>query len=92
MEKWEYMTTLICANQTAKTTQYIHDRWPTWKPDKYSPEHMIPELNKWGEDGWELVTMEPVSIGHNSDVLTHFGPNTSYTPWYFCAFKRKIEG
>ncbi len=57
-----------------------------------------------GQPGWldssptltgeqtRLVSMEPVSIGHNSDVLTHFGPNTSYSPWYFCAFKRKVVG
>jgi hypothetical protein len=56
---------------------------------------MAPILNKLGEDGWELVHMEPVSaVGSNGDVGFQHGGSASFTTWsnvYFCVFKRKIE-
>jgi len=51
----------------------------------------MPELNKLGEEGWELVHMEPVAkVGNKGDVL--IGPNYRWSNIYFCVFKRRKPG
>ena len=90
-EKWEYLTKFIWASiENEGAREYIHGTWPTWQPAKYSPETMIPELNAYGDRGWELVHMEPVgAAGKNRDVGFVAGeaiPRCSNV--YFCVFKR----
>jgi hypothetical protein len=89
MEKWEYMTEFVWANIDSQgIREFLNRNWPSWKnPPKFTPETMIPRLNKWGEDGWELVHMEPVLIGSNHDINTYTGAHI-YTNVYFCVFKR----
>lgn len=56
---------------------------------------MIPELNEFGQDGWELVRMEPVGgVGKNGDVsfTRGYGTLTAWSNAYFCVFKRRREG
>jgi hypothetical protein len=91
-EKWEYLTKFICAsieNQGAR--EYIQGAWPDWQPAKYSPETMIPELNDYGDRGWELVHMEPVgAVGKNRDVGFVAGQGIPlWSNVYFCVFKRR---
>lgn len=48
---------------------------------------MMPELDKLGEEGWELIHMEPVArVGGKGDILFPAGPH--WTNRYFCVFKR----
>ncbi|WP_420641646.1 hypothetical protein [Candidatus Leptofilum sp.] len=55
----------------------------------YSPQLMMPELNRLGAKGWELVHMEPVYVGSNEDVLIEEGGGMRrWTNKYFCVFKR----
>jgi hypothetical protein len=91
MGKWEYLTQFIWANIDNKgAKEYIQNTWPNWQPKKFSPETMIPELNGWGEKGWELVHMEPVaSVGGNQDVWWQGGAVPTYSSAYFCVFKRR---
>ena len=93
MEQWEYLTEFLYANLEAKGAKdYIHERWPDWKPDKYAPEAMIPALNALGADGWELVHMQPVGVGRNSDIMVGYAANNMKDFWsniYFCVFKRR---
>jgi len=88
-QKWEYWTGFIGANaEGAEIKKYLKEQWPNWNPSKYSPESMIPGLNKFGEEGWELVHMQPIAgVGKNMDVFfqTDIG---SFSAWYFCVFKR----
>lgn len=92
MEKWEYYTTFIEAKME-QLADYEKDSLPQSddKLPKYSPYATMPELNRFGEKGWELVSMTPVYIGRNHDILTldgQGGRTWSYT--YFCVFKRRI--
>ena len=93
-EQWEYMTEFIWASHESQDVkEFMKARWPNFKPDKYSPETMIRALNIRGEAGWELVSMQPVFVGSNGDVvLPSAGGSTNYyTHIYFCAFKRRIN-
>ena len=88
MQKWEYSTEFVRAH-VDKTgwEKYRDDPSPDSKPPKYAPYTMIPELNERGEDGWELVHMQPVVVGKRHDV--GFPGNVNH--WshaYFCAWKR----
>jgi hypothetical protein len=89
MDKWEYLTTFIEANIKNKETQsFLKQRFPgRRKMPKFTPEAMMPELDKLGEEGWELIHMEPVArVGGKGDILFPAGPR--WTNHYFCVFKR----
>ncbi len=98
MDKWEYLTLFLTAH---------HDNWQAkesiaffekesrhlteFKPAIYSPQYMIALLNSMGEEGWELIHMEPVAnVGVNHDVL-FVGEARSYSNRYFCVFKRRKQ-
>ncbi len=91
-EQWEYLTKFVEANAKKEIKQYLKERWPEEmkKPAKYTPESMIPELNRLGEEGWELINMEPVArVGGKGDVRFE---NDRWSNVYFCVFKRRKAG
>jgi hypothetical protein len=86
--QWDYFTTFIEANANTKELQaYLKQAMPDVKnPPRYSPQAMMPELNNLGEQGWELVHMEPVAaVGKKGDVRFDSG---RWSNMYFCVFKR----
>ena len=89
-EKWEYLTTFVEARVKGKDIRnYIKENFDK-KPRKHSPEAMIPDLNKLGAEGWELINMEPVAdIGGKEDILIT-GEGRKWTALYFCVFKRRL--
>ncbi len=91
MEQWEYMTTFLAAKADKKETrQFIKTRFNK-RPKRFSPESMIPELDKLGAEGWEMVHMEPVArVGGKEDVL--FDNDYRWSNTYFCVFKRRAGG
>ena len=97
MEQWEYYTIFLWANIEHKGVQeYLKKIWPDWNPPKYTPQAMIPELNAFGEEGWELIHREPIhSTGRNFDVgFDTGGGSPAATHWsnvYFCVFKRRKQ-
>jgi hypothetical protein len=91
-EKWEYLTRFLWAHiENERAQAYIQHTWPDWQPAKYSPETMIPELNDYGQKGWELVHMQPVgAVGKNGDVGFIAGEGIPrWSSVYFCVFKRR---
>jgi hypothetical protein len=36
---------------------------------------LIPKLNDYGAEGWELVHIQPVFLDEDANVLMHGGPN-----------------
>ncbi len=92
MEKWEYRTMFLCADiENPGARECIQEVRPSWQdPPKYTPETMMPQLNKIGERGWELVHMEPVSIDKDGRIqfASEYGLSTRC---YFCVFKRRKE-
>jgi hypothetical protein len=89
-EKWEYLTTFVDAQAKNKDIKnYIKETFDK-KPRKHSPEAMIPDLNKLGAEGWELITMEPVAeVGGKEDILIT-GEGRKWTSTFFCVFKRRM--
>ena len=87
--QWEYMTTFLQAEARHEEDylRQIRD-WKDGIP-QYTPESLMPRLNAYGADGWELVHMQPVGVGNKSDVLMQDNSSSRFwTNTYFCAFKR----
>ncbi len=89
MQKWEYFTEFIYASVDAPGWEkYRQDNMPDFKPYLCSPRTMIPHLNKEGEDGWELVHMQPIA-GVDDDATVIFpGQEGTSSNAYFCVWKR----
>ena len=92
MQRWEYQTELLEADAQAQDV-FLQRRWPNKKAGKKSPRALIPLLNERGQDGWELVAIQPVVSGANADILVHStGPAvTNWSATYLCTFKRPLE-
>lgn len=91
MEKWEYKARLLRANiEHHGVKEYLRKAYPDWKPSKYSPEAMEMYLNQEGEDGWEVIHIEPIfGTGKNDDIYWQGGAVPCYSNAYFCLFKRR---
>jgi hypothetical protein len=87
MEQWEYLTLFLEANKAeADSMAYTIE---SEELASYSPQLLMPELNRLGAKGWELVHMEPAYVGNNEDILMHEGGGSRrWTNKYFCVFKR----
>ncbi len=83
--KWEYWTGFLRAEERKTRDNYeVAAELP-----RYAPQRLIPQLNTLGEEGWELVHMEPAIVGNNEDVLIFDSTGTrNWTHAYFCVFKR----
>ncbi len=91
MERWEYLTKFIQADVKSEGAQaFLKQYRPNWKnPPRFTPEAMMPELDDLGNQGWELVHMEPVAeVGRNGDVF-FAGDTGMWSSTYFCVFKRR---
>jgi hypothetical protein len=92
-QRWEYLTLFVQAD--ARREAAFLEQFRDWKEGipAYTPEAMIPQLNALGEQGWELVHMEPAIVGNKRDVLVvnSGSTNRSWTSHYFCVFKRPTE-
>lgn len=91
MPKWEYLTLFLEASTRDKEVkEYVKRRFPAKKRiHRHAPESMIPDLNRLGAEGWELVHMEPVpKVGGNEDILFNAG---EWSHHYFCVLKRLKE-
>lgn len=86
MTNWEYITCFLEARvKDRETRQFIKEKLDK-KARRNSPEAMIPELNRFGAAGWELVHMEPVPRVNGREKIG-FDPY-SWSNTYFCVFKR----
>lgn len=86
-ERWEYHTEFVEA-EASQAAAYLALRYPGTTMPKYAVQAVLPRLNELGEEGWELVHMEPVKTGTNADVLM-VGSMDSWTHTYLCVFKRR---
>jgi hypothetical protein len=91
MEQWEYLTTFLEADRSQVDMVDVLGDLEADETPVYSPEAMMPDMNKLGAKGWELVHMQPVYVGKNNDIMLHEGGGTRrWTNKYFCVFKRKV--
>lgn len=90
MERWEYLTTILEADTGRVDMVNVLGDLEANDAPVYSPEALMPDLNKLGAKGWELVHMQPVYVGSKNDMLLHEGGGSRrWTNKYFCVFKRK---
>lgn len=87
MQTWEYYTTIFEAN-TEVSPVPLHDDIPIEHYPVHTPLSLIPQLNRLGEKGWELVSFQPVISGKKGDVLTPDSTGGRWATNYLCAFKR----
>lgn len=89
MPQWEYMTVFLEADAVREADVLLQMRdWKNGIP-AYAPEALIPRMNALGEQGWEVVHMEPVYVGQKQDVLAKDGSGgRTWTNSYFAVFKR----
>ncbi len=89
MDRWEYRTAIIEADADDADTQgYMERYWHDEKRPRYSPEALMPALDELGAQGWELVTLQPVLLGHDQEIdWNHVGRLFSHT--YLAALKRR---
>jgi hypothetical protein len=88
-QRWEYLTIFVEAD-AQREEDFLRERWD-WKAGipPYIPQSMIPQLDSLGDQGWELVHMQPVRAGNNGDVLiADTSSGRVWTGTYFCVFKR----
>jgi hypothetical protein len=91
-QRWEYLTIFVQAD--AKREAVFLEQFRDWKEGipQYTPEAMIPQLNVLGDQGWELVHMQPTYVGDKRDVLMVDNSGSRWwTSYYFCVFKRPVE-
>jgi hypothetical protein len=81
--RWEYWSGILDAEPWRK----IKDDYEETQLPRYSPQWLMPKLDSLGDEGWELVHMEPVVVGSNADVLM-IDTMRTWTHSYFCVFKR----
>jgi hypothetical protein len=84
--QWEYHIEYINAYaHDSQTKDFLATYYPGTKFSKYAAEGTLPILNEVGEQGWELVHMQPVWVHKDGSVTSvpQDGTNT-----YFCVFKR----
>jgi hypothetical protein len=75
--KWEYRTVIYYARaHEPETREFLHSLWPGWEPPRSAPQALIPKLNEIGSRGWELVSIQPVFIDEDANVLIHGGVNS----------------
>jgi hypothetical protein len=96
MEQWEYRTEFVTADVEGPGVREYLERSLAGlqNPPRFIAQAMIPYLNSLGQQGWELVHMQPVSVGNNYDVMIHEGDGSrrQWSNTYFCAFKRRLPG
>jgi hypothetical protein len=89
-QKWQYLSVFVEA-EPEPVMDYLEQikSWTNGVPHN-TPEAMMPRLDAYGQDGWELVHMQPVVVGRNADILAADSGRgvASWTSSYFCVFKR----
>lgn len=90
METWEYYTTTLAAN-TERWPVPIRDDIPVGEHPKFSAYSLIPQLNIFGANGWELLSLEPVQQGRNGDLRYADTAGGQWTYTYFATFKRRTS-
>lgn len=79
--KWEYRSVIFSAQANEPEVRaYLNTVWPGWEPPRHAPQALIPKLNEYGAAGWELVSLQPVFLDEDANVLIHGGPDAPDDP------------
>lgn len=93
MQQWEYLTLLVFAD-AKREMEFLKKHFPDDGGfARHSPKSLMPWLNEYGEQGWELVSLTPVAAGENEDIQIHSsaglqGSTKIWSAEYLAVFKR----
>ena len=85
---WEHLVAYLVAD-ARQQAPFLQQMWPGRQFPKYAALSLMPQLDYYGQQGWELVSIQPVDVGSNGDILIHAGQAISYSYTYLCVFKRQ---
>jgi len=90
--RWEYLTTFLEADAEREADALIAMRdWKSGIP-AFAPEALMLRMNALGDQGWELVHMQPAHVGQKQDVLVFDASGSRvWTNRYFAVFKRPMS-
>jgi hypothetical protein len=66
--RWEHLVVTLDVDASAQRG-FLETLWPSIEFLNYAPRALMPELDKYGNLGWELVSIQLVIFGDNGDVL-----------------------
>lgn len=90
-ERWEYWIATLVADADAER-EYLEATWPDGRVAKCDAAALIPELNAYGREGWELASLHPVVFGRDASVIiAPWGLQGRFTNSYLCAFNRRVR-
>lgn len=84
---WEHYLELFEAD-AKQQPEFIQQFYPSDSVPRYALQSILPRLNQLGEQGWEIVQIQPVMLGKNGDVLINGAMSEKWTRTYLCVFKR----
>ena len=87
---WEHLVVYLNADAQQQTA-FLQQHAPGKHFPMYAAEALMPNLDAYGQQGWELVSIQPVVVGENGDILVTDrtqGWAGRWTHTYQCAFKR----
>lgn len=94
MERWEYLVRVFELDKEDEVVvDYVTREYPdiSWKEmPKHDPLTLEAWLNKCGEEGWELIAMEPADKqGKKGEIgLTYQSATYTYRRIFLCVFRR----
>lgn len=87
---WEHLVVYLEA-VAQQQAAFLQQKWPGQHFPMYAAQALMPQLDFYGQQGWELVSIQPVIVGANGDIMIH-NPHAGYADrWtfaYLCVFKR----
>jgi len=91
-ERWEYHTAIPHAEvDRPGVREYLERRRAVGELVRHTPLVLIPEPDKLGAAGWELVSIQPVLAGDNEDVfIGSRGQTGGWRNASRCALRRRV--
>jgi hypothetical protein len=87
-EQWEHYVEFVTAD-SQYDPPFVQQFYPQGRAPVYAIQSILPRLNYLGEQGWQLVNIQPVRLGGNGDVMMESGGSREWNNAYLCAFKRR---
>jgi len=87
---WEHLVVYLEADAQQQAS-FLEQKWPGQTFPIYAAQALMPRLDSYGQDGWELVSIQPVIVGDNGDILINDRRDAwggRWTSTYLCVFKR----
>jgi len=100
VQKWEYLVDIlypasdkegVAGGRDPVVRRYLQETYQGAPPGKYNPKYLEAALCNFGDDGWELVSIEPVCMTGREFDWRHAagGQYEHWTQQYWVVFRRQ---